>query len=160
MSQTRGLQVTVFFYNPNIHPRREYEIRKNENKRFCCDLGIAFVDCDYDPENWYERVQGMEYDPERGRRCTECFDMRMERTAMYASEHGYDAIATTNATSRWKDAQQVDDLGFRAAQRYNVVYLTQDWQSDAMTLVRMWQNEGCHSVFVETQLVRPFIGFT
>ena len=68
--------VTVFFYNPNIHPRKEYEIRKEENKLFCQRLGIDFIDVDYDFENWYARVKGMEFDPERGRRCTECFDMR------------------------------------------------------------------------------------
>jgi hypothetical protein len=67
--------VTVFFYNPNIHPRKEYMIRKEENKRFCVKLGIEFVDCDYDVSNWYARMKGMEFDPERGRRCTECFDM-------------------------------------------------------------------------------------
>lgn len=128
-------KVVVFFYNPNIHPRKEYEIRKDENKRFCAQLGIEFVDCDYDPENWYERMKGMEYDPERGRRCTECFDMRMERTALYAHENGFHAIATTNATSRWKDAKQVDDSGYRAAARYDgLKYWCQDWQSDEMTL--------------------------
>lgn len=132
-------QVTVFFYNPNIHPRREYDIRKDENKRFCEKLGIEFVDVDYDVQTWYDRVQGMEFDPERGRRCTECFDMRMERTALYAHEHGYDAIATTNATSRWKDAEQVDGSGYRAAARYpNLVYWCQDWKSDEMT-VRKYQ---------------------
>lgn len=68
--------VTVFFYNPNIHPRREYEIRKDENKAFCKRLGIDFIDVDYDFEKWYKRVKGMEFDPERGGRCTECFDMR------------------------------------------------------------------------------------
>jgi len=77
----------------------------------------------------------MEYDPERGHRCTECFDMRMERAALYAHEHGFDAIATTNATSRWKDVKQVDDSGQRAAARYNgLAYWAQDWQSDEMTM--------------------------
>ena len=128
-------KVTVFFYNPNIHPKKEYEIRKEENKRFCAKLGIEFVDCDYDAENWYARVKGMEFDPERGRRCTECFDMRMERCALFAHEHGYDAIATTNATSRWKDAAQVDDSGRQAAARYpGMHYWSYDWQSDEMTL--------------------------
>jgi len=127
--------VTVLFYNPNIHPRREYEIRKEENKKFCENLGIAYVDCDYDVENWYERTRGMEYDPERGRRCTECFDMRMERTALYAHENNFDAIATTNATSRWKDTEQVDDSGRRCAAPYpDLVYWAHDWKSDDMTL--------------------------
>lgn len=93
-------KVVVFFYNPNIHPRKEYEIRKEENKIFCEKIGVEFVDCDYEVKEWYERMKGMEYDPERGERCTECFDMRMEVTAGYANEHGFDAIATTNATSR------------------------------------------------------------
>mmetsp|Transcript_24929 Transcript_24929/g.59201 ORF Transcript_24929/g.59201 Transcript_24929/m.59201 type:complete len:318 (+) Transcript_24929:40-993(+) len=128
-------EVVVFFYNPNIHPRKEYDIRKEENKKFAKDLGIEFVDCDYDADDWYTRMKGMEFDPERGRRCTECFDMRIERAALYAHEHGFDAIATTNATSRWKDAEQVDGSGYRAASRYiGLVYWCQDWQSDEMTL--------------------------
>ena len=61
--------------------------------------------------------------------------MRMERAALYAHENGFDAIATTNATSRWKDAQQVNDSGRRAADRYDgLVYWGDDWQTDEMTL--------------------------
>ncbi|KAL3940036.1 MAG: hypothetical protein SGBAC_005339 [Bacillariaceae sp.] len=136
MMTAQGIEnVTVFFYNPNIHPRREYEIRKQENKVFCKQLGIDFVDVDYDVENWYARVKGMEMDAERGRRCTECFDMRMERTALHAHEGNFDAIATTNATSRWKDENQVDDSGDRAAAKYsNLVYWRYNWKSDEMTL--------------------------
>lgn len=127
--------VVVFFYNPNIHPRKEYEIRKEENKKWCERIGVEFIDVDYDKQKWYERMKGMEYDPERGRRCTECFDMRMERTALCAFEHGFDAIATTNATSRWKDVQQVDASGERAAARYpGLQYWAHDWQSDEMTI--------------------------
>jgi epoxyqueuosine reductase len=132
-------EVVVFFYNPNIHPRKEYEIRKEENKRWCAKIGVEFVDVDYDVTNWYSRVQGMEFDPERGRRCTECFDMRMERTALYAYERGFHAIATTNSTSRWKDVNQVDDSGHRAAARYPpLIYWAHDWQNDEMT-VRKYQ---------------------
>ena len=134
-TERHGLEVVVFFYNPNIHPKREYIIRKEENKKFANTLGIDFVDCDYDADKWYERMKGLEYDPERGQRCTECFDMRMERTALYAHEHGFDAIATTNATSRWKDAVQVDGSGVTAAARYDgLQYWCRDWQTDVMTL--------------------------
>jgi len=134
-TERHGLEVVVFFYNPNIHPKREYIIRKDENKKFAKTLGIEFVDCDYDADNWYERMKGLEFDPERGHRCSECFDMRMERTALYAHEHGFDAIATTNATSRWKDAVQVDGSGVKAAARYDgIQYWCRDWQTDIMTL--------------------------
>lgn len=73
-------KVVVFFYNPNIHPRKEYLIRKEENKKYCKKIGVEFIDCEYDDKNWFKRMKGMEFDPERGHRCTECFDMRMERT--------------------------------------------------------------------------------
>uniref|UniRef100_A0A7S3PXG6 Epoxyqueuosine reductase n=1 Tax=Chaetoceros debilis TaxID=122233 RepID=A0A7S3PXG6_9STRA len=128
-------EVVVFFYNPNIHPKKEYEIRKEENKEYCKRIGVEFIDCDYDVKNWYARMKGKEFDPERGHRCTECFDMRMERAALYAHENGFQAIATTNSTSRWKDSKQVDDSGFRAADRYDgMSYWKYNWQSDEMTV--------------------------
>jgi hypothetical protein len=132
-------EVAIFFYNPNIHPRAEYELRKRENERYAADLGVPFVDGDYDPDEWYRRARGMEFDPERGGRCAMCFDMRMERTALYAHEWGYDAIATTNATSRWKDAAQVDATGAAAAAKYGVAYWAgpapdaPGWRTPAMT---------------------------
>ena len=130
-----GHDISIFFYNPNIHPKREYEIRKEENKRYAADLGIEFVDADYDTEEWYRRARGMEFDPERGGRCSMCFDMRMERTALHAYEHGFDCFTTTNATSRWKDQQQVNRSGLQAAAKYGFrpFYWVYDWQTDAMT---------------------------
>ena len=132
----RGLDVTIFFYNPNIHPKEEYEVRKEENKRFAAKLGVPFIDADYDDDvhEWYHRAEGLEWSPERGERCTMCFDMRMERTALHASEHGFAFITTTNATSRWKDEVQVDGSGLRAAARYaGVSYWLEDWKDDEMT---------------------------
>ena len=109
-----GIEYTIFFYNPNIHPKKEYEIRKNENIRFAEKLGIPIVDADYDVDNWYERAKGMEYEPERGKRCTMCFDMRFERTALYAYEHGFDTITSSLGISRWKNFDQINDSGLRA----------------------------------------------
>src|SRR5438105_1618334 len=71
-----GIDFTIFFYNPNIHPKKEYELRKQENIRFAEKYKIAFVDADYDVNNWFARAKGMEKEPERGIRCTMCFDMR------------------------------------------------------------------------------------
>jgi predicted adenine nucleotide alpha hydrolase (AANH) superfamily ATPase len=127
------LQVTVLFYNPNIHPKEEYDLRKDENKRYASVLGVPFVDLDYDVDAWLRRAKGMEFMPERGARCTMCFDMRFERTALYAHENGFDVITTTNATSRWKDAQQVNSSGIRAASKYGVRWWQRDWQTDAMS---------------------------
>ena len=124
-----GIQQTVFFYNPNIHPIEEYEIRKNENKRFCDKLGIEFIDADYDKDNWFDRVKGLENEPERGARCTVCFDMRFERTALYAAENGFDLITSTLGISRWKNMEQINDCGHRAASPYDdLVYWDYNWR--------------------------------
>jgi predicted adenine nucleotide alpha hydrolase (AANH) superfamily ATPase len=80
-----GIDTTIYFYNPNIHPKEEYEIRKEENIRFAEKLGFDFIDADYDKDNWFERVSGLEDEPERGERCTVCFDMRFERSALFAN---------------------------------------------------------------------------
>ena len=124
-----GIELTIFFYNPNIHPKREYEIRKEENIRFAEKMGIAFVDADYDVQNWFARAKGMEREPERGIRCTACFDMRFERTALYAHEHGFKVISSSLGISRWKDMEQINGSGVRAASHYpGVIYWTYNWR--------------------------------
>jgi len=123
------IDYAIFFYNPNIHPVREYELRKQENIRYAEQHGIAFIDADYDADNWFARVKGLEHAPERGERCTVCFDMRFERTALYAHEHGYPVITSSLGISRWKDMNQINDCGTRAAARYDgITYWTYNWR--------------------------------
>jgi epoxyqueuosine reductase len=126
-----GIDLTIFFYNPNIHPKKEYEIRKKENIRFAEKLGLAFIDADYDVQNWFARAKGMEHEPERGVRCTMCFDMRFERTALYAYEHDFKVITSSLGISRWKNMEQINDSGLRAASHYpGVTYWTYNWRKD------------------------------
>ena len=56
-----GINYSIFFYNPNIHPKKEYEIRKQENIRYAKDMNIPFIDADYDTDNWFERTHGLEW---------------------------------------------------------------------------------------------------
>ncbi|MEY3952138.1 MAG: hypothetical protein RL320_940 [Pseudomonadota bacterium] len=124
-----GIDYTIFFYNPNIHPEKEYLIRKEENIRFAEKHGVPFVDADYDTDNWFARAKGMENAPERGERCTMCFDMRFERTALYAVEHGFSVITSSLGISRWKDMNQINGCGARAAAPYEgLVYWDYNWR--------------------------------
>jgi len=126
-----GIDVTILFYNPNIHPKKEYEIRKNENMRFAEQLEIPFIDLDYDVQNWFARAKGLEYAPERGERCTKCFDMRFERTALYAYENNFSTITSSLGISRWKDMDQINDCGLRAAKNYEGInYWTFNWRKE------------------------------
>jgi len=129
--QNAGIDLTIFFYNPNIHPKKEYEIRKNENIRFAEKMGIPFVDADYDVQNWFSRAKGMEQEPERGVRCSMCFDMRFERTALYAYENGFKTITSSLGISRWKNMEQINESGIKAASHYDgVEYWTYNWRKD------------------------------
>ena len=95
-----GIDMTIYFYNPNIHPRKEYLLRKEENIRFAEKMGIEFIDADYDTGRWFDRTKGMEDEPEKGIRCTECFSMRFEKTAAYAAQHGFDVFTSCLGISR------------------------------------------------------------
>lgn len=151
-----GLPYTIFFYNPNIHPREEYDIRKEENVRFAEKMGVPFIDADYDSDNWFTRTKGMEWEPERGKRCTECFDMRLERTALYAHEHGFPLFTTCLGISRWKNMEQVNDCGHRAAARYpDVKFWDYNWRkhggSNRMIEIskreKFYQQEYCGCIY-------------
>ncbi len=123
------IKFTIFFYNPNIHPRKEYEIRKHENIKFAQKMNVPFVDADYDTSNWFARVKGLEFEPERGARCSACFDMRFERSALYAYEHDFKVIVSSLGLSRWKDMDQINGCGVKAASRYKgMVYWTYNWR--------------------------------
>ncbi len=124
-----GIDFTIFFYNPNIHPREEYEIRKKENIRFAEKMNIPFIDADYDRDNWFARIKGLEMEPERGARCTSCFDMRFERSALYAAEHGFKVFTSSLGLSRWKDMDQINGCGLRAAAHFpDITYWTFNWR--------------------------------
>ena len=126
-----GLELTILFYNPNIHPKKEYELRKNENIKYAEKLGIPFIDCDYDVQNWFERAKGMELEPERGIRCTMCFDMRFDRTALYAYQNDFKIFTSSLGISRWKNMDQINDCGVRIASKYQgLTYWTYNWRLD------------------------------
>lgn len=110
------LKPTVFFYNPNIHPEKEYDIRKQEVVRFCAERDVPVIDGDYDTDNWFACVKGLEKEPEKGRRCDACFLLRMDRTALMAKEKGIAFFATSLSISRHKDQKQVHTAAIKAAE--------------------------------------------
>ena len=110
-----GLRPGVFFSNSNIVPYDEYAKRRDELKRYAASFGLEVIDDEYDHEAWLEHVRTRAGSalagPERGPRCQACFEFRLLKAARYAVSHGYDALATTLASSRWKDLSQVDSAG-------------------------------------------------
>ena len=137
-----GITPVIYYCNPNIYPREEYEIRKNECTRYAESLGLEIVDADYDHENWLEAVKGLEDQPERGGRCLKCFKLRLLRTAEYASQRGIKVITTTLASSRWKSLDQINQAGLWACRAISsgntsenpdkVIWWDQNWRKGGL----------------------------
>ncbi len=125
---------TIYYYNPNIWPREEYEIRKQESKRHAESLGLKWIDGDYDHDAWLEGVCGLEGEPERGRRCEQCFILRLTATARKAVELDIPYFATTLASSRWKSLDQINRAGLIAEQTVNsqCKFWPQNWRKGGL----------------------------
>ena len=141
----------IYYYNPNIYPYEEYEIRKNESKRHAASLGIEWIDDDrmsvdhYGEVHavWRQAVKGLENEPERGRRCEACFYHRLFATARKAQELDIEYFATTLASSRWKDLDQVTEAGLRVCrdssslrssvpEEHAVLFWPQNWRKGGL----------------------------
>ena len=128
-----GVRPTIFYYNPNIYPHEEYEIRKNESKRHAESLGIRWIDGDYDHEEWLRDICGMEAEPERGRRCEQCFTLRLTRAAQEARKQGLRYFTTTLASSRWKSLEQINRAGHLAEQTVEgTTFWDQNWRKGGL----------------------------
>lgn len=132
-----GIEPVIYYFNPNIYPREEYEIRKNESKRHADSLGIRWIDEDYDHERWRKEICGLEHEPERGKRCEECFYIRLLQTAKKAQKLQIPFFATTLASSRWKNLEQINAAGKRAAEVVSnqssvVRFWPQNWRKDGL----------------------------
>ena len=131
-----GVDTTVLFYNPNIYPQAEYIKRRDEQKRVCETLGAHFVELPYEPEQWEQAVRGLEQEPERGRRCSECFYMRLKKAQAYAKEHHFDALTSVLGVSRYKDFEQVNAAARRAWCEVGKPYWARNWRKDGLEELR------------------------
>jgi predicted adenine nucleotide alpha hydrolase (AANH) superfamily ATPase len=124
---------TIYYFNPNIYPQEEYLIRKQESMRHAEQLGIRWIDGDYDHAQWLQSVCGLEHEPERGGRCAVCFRHRLLATARMAQQQGITWFATTLASSRWKSLEQIEAAGrWAAAQVEGTQFWAQNWRKGGL----------------------------
>lgn len=129
---SRYFSITVFFYNPNISPREEYEKRVAEIRRMIGEMEfvhpVELIEGEYHPEDFYKMAKGMEDVPEGGERCFQCYRMRMEEAARLAKEGGYDYFTTTLSISPLKNAGKINEIGQELAGIYQVSHLPSDFK--------------------------------
>jgi len=122
----KELQPTLFFYNPNIHPKSEYEKRIEEIKKWAELKGFELIVADYDVESWMELMRGLENEPEGGERCLKCYEMRLKKVAKYAKENGVELVTTTLTISPHKKAEVINRIGQEVCEKFGVKY----WDSN------------------------------
>jgi len=128
--------VTIFFYNPNITDMNEYEKRRKTqlefiekyNNRINSKDRIAYLEGPYEPALFYAAVKGLEQEPEGGRRCTPCFQLRIEKTAETAIISGFDTFGTTLSVSPYKNFELIYKLGMQLGMRYGLTFLGEDFK--------------------------------
>jgi predicted adenine nucleotide alpha hydrolase (AANH) superfamily ATPase len=120
--------VTMYFYNPNIHPYAEYDKRLENALKVGKELGVPVIEAEYDPERWVELIAGFEEEPEGGKRCRICFSMRLARTAEYAAANGFDAFTTTMTISPHKDEKTINEIGAELAKKHKVAWVHSDFK--------------------------------
>ena len=129
---SRYLQITVYYYNPNISEEAEYRKRVEEQQRLIRELPVkypvSFLEGDYFPEEYDEAVRGMETLGERSVRCYACYKLRLEHTAIVAKEKGFDYFTTTLSISPYKNANWLNEIGEAMSVQYAVPYLYADFK--------------------------------
>ncbi|MDR2414258.1 MAG: epoxyqueuosine reductase QueH [Odoribacteraceae bacterium] len=129
----RDVRPVLFYFNPNIFPREEYDRRAMECTRHATTLGLEIITGEYDHAAWLAAVTGLEREPERGARCARCFEIRTRATALLARERGIGLFATTLASSRWKDLAQISAAGQRAVTDLpDVTFLDRNWRKGGL----------------------------
>lgn len=123
-------EITLFYYNPNITDPAEYEHRLSEQERFLAEWAgkdgradVKLQPGDYDPQVYYNFVEGLEQEPEGGARCAKCFMLRLRETAEKAAKEGYDCFDSTLTVSPYKNYKTISPIGFELAEEYGVEYL-------------------------------------
>lgn len=130
-------EITVYFFNPNITFEEEYLKRLEEQKEYHKKRGykINVVEGEYNPEiDFFQKVKGLENEREGGKRCHQCYNLRLEETAKKTQELGYDYFTTVLSISPMKNAQWINEIGEELGKKYGIKFLNGDFKKKSRYL--------------------------
>ena len=120
--------LTIYFYNPNMDSEKEFSLRASEQKRLCEEMGVSLVIEEYNAKEFLDSAKGLENEVEGGARCKECFSLRLEKTANYAKQNGFDYFTTTLTVSPLKNANLLNAIGKNLQEKVGVEFLPTDFK--------------------------------
>ncbi len=130
------VDLTIIFYNPNIHPKSEYERREIaisnliEDYNKTNEKNINYICGPYNPQTFYENTKDMKFIPEGGERCTKCYQIRFDYVADYAKKNNFDYFGSAITISPKKNSHVINEVGFIASNKYKVRYLPTDFKKN------------------------------
>lgn len=132
INSLEGYEVTLFFYNPNIHPSGEYLKRLFYVKKAAQEYGLPLIVGDYEFHEFFERSKGSEQEEENGLRCEKCFDLRLRNTAKLAKDRGFDLFTTTLPVSPHKNFGLIKKAADKLEKEFGVEFLAKDFSKDGV----------------------------
>lgn len=163
---SRFFAITLLYYNPNIAPYEEYEKRETELRRLVREMDVVhpvqLLPCSYDGQVYCQAVEGLEGEPEGGKRCTACFRLRLEYTAHQAAKLHFDYFTTTLSISPLKNARLLNQLGEEMGEKYGVAHLPSDFKKkdgykrsvELSKVYGLYRQDYCGCVFSKAQRQR------
>ena len=131
---TEYFDITILYYNPNIYPKDEYIKRKEEQIKLINEIEhknkTDIIDCDYENNIYENTIKGLENEPEGGKRCQQCFILRLEKTAQIAKKLNYNYFSTTLTVSPHKNSTIINNIGYELEKKYNIKWLPSDYKKE------------------------------
>lgn len=131
---TEYFDITILYYNPNIYPKDEYIKRKEEQIKLINEIEhknkIDIIDCDYEINIYENTIKGLENEAEGGKRCQQCFILRLEKTAQIAKKLNYNYFSTTLTVSPHKNSTIINNIGYELEKKYNIKWLPSDYKKE------------------------------
>jgi predicted adenine nucleotide alpha hydrolase (AANH) superfamily ATPase len=122
--------ITAYFFNPNIAPKNEYELRLSEIERYCIKLNIPFFQGKYSIKEWTSQVKDYRFLGERSERCHICIELRLRKTFEFAKKNGYDTVTTTLSISPHKDSDMINSTGRKLSEEFTIKFLESDFKKN------------------------------
>ena len=123
MLQEKGYSVSVYFCNPNLDTKEEFQRRLDAQRTVCENLSVELISEEYNHKEYLEKIKGLENEPEKGKRCLECIQLRLSKTAKYAKDNGYKIFTTSLVISPHKNYEKITEIGKTQAKIFDLEYL-------------------------------------